>query len=491
MSNCSHPVDNTTPTEASPLLVFDTTNDADSFLHDAAAAAATATGQASVWQTIMNLMKTCMGTGCLALAFACQQSGVVLYVAGLLAIAAWNIFCIHRLVQCLAYIPEQHQHHPIVGERRGREHATTKLYYLSEDEEAENSEDETAEGFLLAQQHPPRGTSTFGKVAWYAFGSVGLQVFDIIFVLLLLGIIIAYVAGVISFVGDTPFSVNRIADAVVTGCIMGTMALVPDMGYLSGASAKGLTVLLLAFMVIAAFGFLGSDDTGGIDAMQTVAPSMKLWPRSLSGVSHWFGIVVFGYGVVPLTYNFQESMKEPDKMVGATAGALAGVAVSYIFMGLGLYALFPDLTSDVLHELPATGILPVLTRLAMSWTILVTAPLLIVPCAELLEGKLDFTHRMPLHRAIVRFSVVGVCVIVAVVLPGFVQVLSFVGCFCVALVGFCLPPMLHLRLVYLATKQTSASPRIVPNKTDVILDVLFLAWGVVATIVSTICTLRN
>ena len=215
------------------------------------------------------------------------------------------------------------------------------------------------------------------------------------FVLLLLGIIVAYIAAVISFVGDTPFTVNSYFDAVVIVIIMSFTSLVPDLGYLSGASAIGLTVLMSAFVVIAGYGIFGAasstaDGQQQQDDLDTLVGStvgLELWPNGLSGVSHWFGVCVFGFGVVPLTYNFQESMKEPGKMLGATAGALSAVALLYILMGAGLYALFPDLTADVLHELPDTGILPVLTRLAMAWTVLATSPLLIVPCAELLEGN--------------------------------------------------------------------------------------------------------
>ena len=227
------------------------------------------------------------------------------------------------------------------------------------------------------------------------------------------------------------------------------------------------------------------DDGGG--------NGLALWPQSLSGISHWFGIVVFGYGIVPLTYNLQESMKQPDRIVGASALSLLGVAVTYIVMGVGLYALFPHLESDVLHELPSTGLLPIVTRLAMTGTVLVTAPLLIVPCSELLEGKFFVDHSSD-HRAAVRFGVVGVGVVVAVLLPSFVEVLSFVGCFCVATVSFILPPLLHLRLVYLAhvrDKDAAATTRRRLNKTEVVVDAVLLVWGIVATVISSICTLRN
>ena len=84
---------------------------------------------------------------------------------------------------------------------------------------------------------------------------------------------------------------------------------------------------------------------------------------------------------------------------------------------------------------------------------------------------------------------------IAVMLPGFVQVLSFVGCFCVAMVGFCMPPLLHLRLMLLARKEESNNSatviRPMHDRTDVVLDTSLLAWGIFATIVSTIYTLHN
>ena len=58
-------------------------------------------GGASFLSTVINMMKTCMGTGCLALAYASQQGGLVLYVLGIVAIAGWNVVTADRLVRCL------------------------------------------------------------------------------------------------------------------------------------------------------------------------------------------------------------------------------------------------------------------------------------------------------------------------------------------------------------------------------------------------------
>lgn len=498
--------------EASPLLHSAWQQQSQPEHPSLALSGSSTTGQATVWQTVLNIMKTCMGTGCLALAVACHQSGVVVFVTGMIAIGTWNFVCMHRLLSCLALLPPLEPQPP--EDSCAKEAAFTKgvpdVYRIGEttstttaiakgfvgDDNDKNSEKQ--DDALRLLHHPPTGTSTLGRVAWYAFGRTGLQILDVMVVLLLLGIVIAYVAAVLTFVNDTPLkSSSRIVDAIVTGIVMGSLSLVPDVGYLSGASAIGLIVLLSAFVVIAGYGVWMSDgELWDVDAVHYNEPtvlSLQFWPSSLNGISRWFGIVVFGYGVVPLTFNFQESMKEPAKMMEASASALVYVAVLYVIMGVGMYWLFPNLTSDVLHELPSTGILPTLTRYAIMLTVLTTAPLLVIPCAELIEGKVGFTQLMPLHRNVVRFSVVGITVLVAVILPDFVQVLSFVGCFCVALVSFCVPPTLHLRLSYLQTINKNAGS-LLPhewNMATIVSDVALIVWGVIATIVSTVCTLQN
>jgi amino acid permease len=186
---------------------------------------------------------------------------------------------------------------------------------------------------------------------------------------------------------------------------------------------------------------------------------------------------VFGYGTVPLTYNFKESMREPTRVVGATVLALTGVAASYMIAGVGLYALFPTLTADVLHELPSKGVLPSLTRWSLCGVILTTAPLLIVPVCEMIEGKLGAASRR--QRALVRFAGVSCCVGVAVLLPNFVEALAFVGSFCVATVSFCLPPVLRLQLSHKNLQHRS------------LLDIIMLVAGILATCTATICTLTQ
>jgi amino acid permease len=437
-------------------------------------------GNASFRQTVINLMKFCMGTGCLVLPFAAQEGGIVLFCAGLLAIAAWNMYAVQRLVLCLQYVPNEVvaavagkavaascNTHPGQAEVDDEDHAGDRWEDLVEDHSY------TISHKIERLPPPPQGTSTLGMVAWYAFGPVGLQALDIMMIMLLLGVITAYFAAIITFLADTPLTMGPFLDAVFTAIVMATISLVPNIGFLSHASAIGLVVLLGTFLVIAAYGISESLSQDIATLASSSSLSLPVWPESITGVSRWFGCVVFGFGVPPLTYNFLASMREPARLVPATFWGLTFVAVAYSITGVGLYALYPKLTGEILHELPQLGVLPILTRLAMVMVLWMSGPLLIVPCGQLLEGKWQTDK-----RAAVRFGICAVAVLVAVALPSFVQVISFVGCACIGMVSFCMPPLLHLRL--------SASS---VDRTTVLLDCFMLAWGLIATVISTFYTI--
>lgn len=284
-------------------------------------------------------------------------------------------------------------------------------------------------------------------------------------------------------------------DALGIAAIVGTLSLVPDVGYLSKISASGLTVLALTFVTIAGYAVVFPSEHGTHDS--TYQP-LQLWPENgLSGVSRWFGCVVFGFGVVPLTYNFHESMAQPQQLVKASTVALIGTACSYVMIGCGLLTLYYPVNGDILEKLPTTGIVPLVIRVAMIVVVLFTAPLIVLPCGLILEGKLQSSSGKT-KQVIVRYSICIVCALTSVVIPGFVNVLSFVGCFSVALVSFVFPPLIHISLL-LRSKEEDSSCNVTGTATcatsaitaDLILDVAMLTWGIAATVISSIYTFRK
>ena len=130
---------------------------------------------------------------------------------------------------------------------------------------------------------------------------------------------------------------------------------------------------------------------------------------------------------------------------------------------------------DVLTELPSTGWLSALVRYTMAFVVVVSAPLLVVPCGEIVEGKLGIGLRdrgengndsegdgdrnggggggnrekkMSASQLAVRLSVCVLGGVLSVMVPAFVNVISFVGTFCVAIVSFVFPPLLHAALLW-------------------------------------------
>ncbi|KAL3919138.1 MAG: hypothetical protein SGILL_003904, partial [Bacillariaceae sp.] len=445
-------------------------------------------GTASVKNVAINLAKTAAGTGILALPFACQQGGLLVFVFGTLGIAVWNVFAVKRLCDCLTLLIDV---------------------------------ESSPASKIFSRPPPPAGTATLGKVAYYALGDVGLVVLDIMLLLLLCGIVIAYEVAILSFSKGTPFTThNNILDALILAILLVPLCLVEDMSSLSKLSKLGLIILGFTMLVIAGYGVTGyevrvaaefetapliKDDDGRIsDDNDYDGPFSWLPQDGLSGVSHWFGCVVFGFGIVPLTFNFRESMAQPEQLPRTAMFSMLLVAAAYIITGVSLLYLYPDIQDDVLSELPE-GWLATLTRLAMIVVVIATAPLLIVPCAEIIEGKIHHDGQVhPRTQLLARSALSLVTVGISVMLPGFVTVLAFVGCFSVSLVSFCVPPLLHWVLLLQKYRQEhdhhhhhvvnsgdfSRSPAKYPVWT-VAVDVVALIAGVATTAITTYITFRK
>ena len=412
-------------------------------------------GHASFGETVVTMVKTCMGSATVGLPFACHNGGCIVYCTGMIAIAIWNAISVQRLCKCLEFLPDEELSLVPVS-------ANTRDTDLIEDDRIRKQ----------SKNQPPAEITLLGKVAWHSFGSLGLFAFDIVMMTLFFGIIVAYQTAIVSFFSDTPLSLGPLADSLLGATIIGCFSLVPDLGYLTRASAAGMLVLAATFMVVVVDGLIQTD-FADLDARER----LPLWPKSMNGLSNWFGVSVFGYGIVPLTYNYREGMREPARLLEASFFALLSTAAAYVTLGICLLLLYPDTKGEILHELPK-GVVPMVTRLAMTSVILVTAPLLVVPCCELLEGKFRITSSTV--SSLLRFCIVYSAAVLAWLLPSFVVALGFVGSACVGTVSFCLPPLFHARLSVLSGNSTASSYLC-------LLDYFLVLWGLTATILSSYC----
>ena len=366
-------------------------------------------GEASLFETVLNIAKTCAGTGTIALPFAASQITCWMNVLCIVWIALWCLLCVQRLLSCLdlvLWIKQQQLYHSI--------------------------------------PEPPKESSGLGEVAFYAYGTFGLDAVNGIFGILLFMICVAYLDACCGFLQGIPGlgGVHKIWIVVIPAILVALLSSGEDMQSLSKVSALGILLIFFAFgILIGRFGdFEEMTDNN--------------WPTSqttLNNFAQWYGTFVFGFGLVPLTYNFRAAMKKPQDMMVATTIGLAGTTFLYIFISVVVVLLFPYVQGDVLQLLPTNGILPTIVRLAMVGLVLTTAPLLVLPCGELLEDEVIFRNgRSPEGRyywsIAIRISLCILAAFVTVFLPDFVYVLSFVGsCWC--LLSFVVPPLFHLALI--------------------------------------------
>jgi len=173
----------------------------------------------------------------------------------------------------------------------------------------------------------------------------------------------------------------------------------------------------------------------------------------------------------------------------ATRISMLAVFITCVVLGDVISIIFVQgIHSDILAELPNSA-LPMVLRLLMIFVVITTIPLIIIPAGELVMDKLFGRGKDSSSRTIfiVRFLIAQLCALISVEVPNFVYVISFIGCFTVALASFAYPPLLHLRCLY---KFYPVEKRHSKMKL-VVADVILLVWGLVATGFTSVLTFRS
>mmetsp|Transcript_45086 Transcript_45086/g.48790 ORF Transcript_45086/g.48790 Transcript_45086/m.48790 type:complete len:499 (-) Transcript_45086:88-1584(-) len=415
-------------------------------------------GTASLVNVGINMAKTAAGTGILALPYACKQGGILLFVFGMILIPVWNVYCMRQLCEALEYLI-------CLAESTSDDDADVELSPGILEKKTVSFCGKSKRDMIISRKlmrerpPPPKGTSAFSKLGYYALGKTGLISIDLMMLVLLLSINIAFEVAILTFADATPFTTGtKLIDGIILGFLLVPLCIVDDMSALSKLSRLGLIVLGCTMFVIGFYGVSGyesnkyTDDSKSVVFVNNSNNQFSLFPlNGIEGVSKWFGCVVFSFGVVPLTFNFRDSMKEPEKLPQTAMISMSLVGVSYAVVGIVFLYLFPHIEEDLLSEIPSHGMIATSTRCAMIIVTMATTPLLIVPCAEIIEGKImnneDGQTKSKKLMIITRSFLSLGTVVAASKLSSFVSVLAFVGSFIVSTVSFVLPPALHWLLL--------------------------------------------
>jgi hypothetical protein len=146
--------------------------------------------KATTIQTCLNMTKMCIGAGVLALPFATQEGGLIWHIFGLSIVTLWNLYATDRLLKCHVYMNEYKQ----IQDRTQNSPENKRLRFLSSNENEQRIAFQDVNGTksMSSDDAALEKTSTFGKLAFFVFGKVGLHLVDAMMMSLMFGIIVAY-----------------------------------------------------------------------------------------------------------------------------------------------------------------------------------------------------------------------------------------------------------------------------------------------------------
>lgn len=205
-------------------------------------------------------------------------------------------------------------------------------------------------------------------------------------------------------------------------------------------------------------------------------------------------------------------MAEPRHITLSLRAGLLLVYVGYVFISNGLRVLFSPsyvFDGDALRAMPPGHASSYLVRILMTLVLSVTAPLIVIPFGELVEGKIwtataddaaaaddggKQRRRSSMRRRVfIRVPFCLACMAVSEFVPdGFVHLVSFIGCFCGGATGLVLPPLFCLWLSRggRTGRNDATNPRRGGDVDEAafLCDVVALCLGIAATSITSFMT---
>ena len=298
----------------------------------------------------------------------------------------------------------------------------------------------------------------------------------------------------LSFIESTPFtSGSRLLDSLWNVVIIAYLSCLPDVGFLAKFSAFGLSAICLTFLMITYYG-LNQYGLSGFILPSLSEWSRQLFPNHVTDITSLFGIIAFSFGLTPIVFNIQESMREPSRMLEATKKGLSLASVVYAIVGVYVAILFSPgeslFNGDALQRLPSDKIYAIVIRIAMAIMVTISSPLLVIPCAEIFDGKLFGSRDTSTSsKYTIRIGISLFCAVIAATVPDFVHVVSFIGGCFVSLITFAVPPFLYLKLLQ-KDRLLNASTREQTDFRYTLIDHTMMLLGCIATLVASLLTFK-
>ena len=367
----------------------------------------------------ISLVKTCIGTGVMALPFAFNEAGA-LALPCLLLLGCWNY---HNCKQLL--------HARVAMEARVESH------------------------------HLRATNSAYSAVVHAAIGRAGVLINEgsiCVSLTLVCASLQVQAAQLMTASLDVPYSICIVA----TGCGLVPLVLLRSLNKLASVAAVSLSVLALSLLAVGAHGLA----LYGPPSWPPPAALIR-WPAP-HAVAIFFGIASFSFGLQALLMPVQDGMSHPQRASTAVAYASAVVVGAYAVIALLLAWIFDadpaGVQQVILLNLGHESLLASTVQLGSALVAVLSYPLPMMPVVQLAVNLIG--HHVDgggggknvevgaggkgisgsrLRDASLRIGLLLTTTLLALCIPQFGIAAGLAGCLTIVSANV-LPPLCHLRL---------------------------------------------
>ena len=403
----------------------------------------------------VSLVKTCIGTGVMALPYGFGKAGT-LAVPGLVILGFWNAYNCMQLLQARA----------VMQQRCG------------------------------AKYHENFGSS-YSALMHASLGRAGVVVLEgsvCLSLTLVCASLQVQASQLVAAVAAVPYAIC----AAVGGIILIPFVLLRSLDGLAWIAVCSLLILAFSLLTVASSGVLRFGPPSW------PPPAHLTTPPTAHGFALFFGIASFSFGLQPIIMPVQDGMRHPEQAASAIGYSVAIVVGAYALVGTTLAWLYSSdpngVQQLVLLNLPQPSMIATVANIASGAVALMSVPMPLMPVVQLITNLVVRPLTRSLTRgqsdgeqsdgggtsassaagvgggeAAVRLSLLVLTTTLAVHMPQFGTAAGLTGCLCI-ITSNVLPPLCHLSLVSWPAHPDDRKP------ITAAFDVLLLVAGAVALV---------
>ncbi|CAB4264143.1 unnamed protein product [Prunus armeniaca] len=281
--------------------------------------------------------------------------------------------------------------------------------------------------------------ASFGDLGFAVCGPIGRLSVDIMIVLAQAGFCVSYLI----FISNTlAFVINYSGPDRILGLAPKSLYLWACFPFQLGLNSIPTLTHLAPLSIFADVVDLGAM---GVVMVEDVMIFLQNRPalQTFGGFSVFFyglGVAVYAFEGIGMILPLESEAKDKDKFGKVLALCMAFIALLYGSFGVLGYFAFGEETKDIITTNFGQGLVSTLVQMGLCINLFFTLPLMMNPVFEVVERRFNDSR----YCLWLRWVMVFVVSLVALLVPNFADFLSLVGSsVCVAL-GFVLPALFHL-----------------------------------------------